>query len=227
MPEGIEETILDSISQIGLALSPQEPRLYTVANLQKLHRRRWLSVKDILDKDYLSRYEETVFAMSRSPEWALREISTSMLHHVLGGVVPGYLLNARAWNMGPNNLRIRTHVLGGFDWQGARRPLLAVTQDDPDADKVLQYQVLDDDRQMADWIISHLVRSFSPLANAIAEEANVYEYVVWNFVPELISGYARLLTSKYPRSREVIERRRRYLILSGRDWGLYKVHHKF
>jgi len=49
----------------------------------------------------------------------------------------GILLSGRVWEIGPENVCVRTNVLGGFDWQGALHAKVRVLENDPYVDRIL------------------------------------------------------------------------------------------
>jgi hypothetical protein len=84
-------------------LTPETPRVYSVAVMTDVSRRRW---------------------------WPL--VST-LAHVVIGRPVALLALEGRAWDAGPENLWVHTDSDGAIDWVGVVDPTLRILPDDPQA----------------------------------------------------------------------------------------------
>ncbi|MFY9189813.1 MAG: hypothetical protein WAN89_00845 [Lawsonella sp.] len=83
--DALAKTILQEIAQLGETLAPDDPHLYSVADLEECPRRRWLTIPVLIKKNYLARYHQQVFESAHNKEWALKEVCSNMIHLILGG----------------------------------------------------------------------------------------------------------------------------------------------
>ncbi len=111
-------------------LYPECPRVYGVAVMSDLSRRRWWPLAEALTTDRLRRCsigrEET-----DSHGAAAQQLAATLAHVVVGRVVPLLVLEGRAWDTGLENLWVHVDSEGAIDWVGVVDPTLRALPDDP------------------------------------------------------------------------------------------------
>lgn len=219
--DALAKSILQEIAQLGETLAPDDPHLYSVADLEECPRRRWLTIPVLIKKNYLARYHKQVFDSSNNKEWALKEVCSNMIHLILGGAVGGFLLSGRVWEIGPENVCVRTNVLGGFDWQGALHARVRVLDGDPYVDRISNFYVLPKETDMADWLMLQCMQSLTPIMEEISRLSNVPEHRCWQPLASLLTNYGKIAAHVYPKHEDTIQRRTQCLIESSIRLGLF------
>ncbi|KUI47722.1 iron reductase [Mycobacterium sp. GA-1199] len=112
-------------------LYPECPRVYGVAVMRDLSRRRWWPLADALTTDRL----QTMFALAAeetdSHAAVAHQLAATLAHVVVGRVVPLVVLEGRAWDTGLENLWVHVDSEGAIDWVGVVDPTLRALPDDP------------------------------------------------------------------------------------------------
>ncbi|WP_083739995.1 iron reductase [Mycobacterium sp. MS1601] len=148
------------------ALYPECPRVYGVAVMGDLSKRRWWPLAAAVTGDRL----ETMFTAAAeemdSRTAAAQQLAATLAHAVIGRVVALVVLEGRAWDTGLENLWVHVDSEGAIDWLGVVDPTVRVLPDDPcarngrPAEGVVE---LPSEAALATWIAHRCHRSLSPL----------------------------------------------------------------
>jgi hypothetical protein len=152
-------------------LYPQCPRVYGVAVLADVSVRRWWPLESAVSTDQLHvMFDEA--AMDMDPRGAARQLAATLVHAVLGRVVALVVLEARAWDIGLENLWVHVDSEGVIDWAGVVDPTVRVLPDDPylahdDGDCVRDRRdglvQLPSEAALTTWVAHRCHRSLGPL----------------------------------------------------------------
>ncbi len=112
-------------------LYPECPRVYGVAVMSDLTRRRWWPLLDASTTDRLREMFEIGVLEMGSPVAAAQQLAATLSHVVVGRVIPLVVLEGRAWDTGLENLWVHVDSEGAIDWVGVVDPTLRALPDDP------------------------------------------------------------------------------------------------
>jgi len=112
-------------------LYPECPRVYGVAVMGDLTRRRWWPLSEVLTTDRLRVMFDAASAETDSRTAVAQQLAATLSHVVIGRVVPLLALEGRAWDTGLENLWVHVDSEGAIDWVGVADPTLRVLPDDP------------------------------------------------------------------------------------------------
>ena len=105
------------------------PRVYGVAVMGDLSRRRWWPLAEALATDRLQRCS-TRPPRRRTAVGVAQQLAATLAHVVIGRVVPLLVLEGRAWDTGLENLWVHVDSEGAIDWVGVVDPTLRALPDD-------------------------------------------------------------------------------------------------
>jgi hypothetical protein len=111
-------------------LHPECPRVYGVAVMSDLSRRRWWPLQEALTDRLGEMFRIGAMDMD-SPAAAAQQLAATMAHVVVGRVIPLIALEGRAWDTGLENLWVHVDSEGAIDWVGVVDPMLRALPDDP------------------------------------------------------------------------------------------------
>ena len=112
-------------------LYPECPRVYGVAVMSDLTRRRWWRFEEALTTDRLAEMFSIGALEMDSPVAAAQQLAATLAHVVIGRVIPLLVLEGRAWDTGLENLWVHVDSEGAIDWVGVVDPTLRALPDDP------------------------------------------------------------------------------------------------
>ena len=112
-------------------LYPECPRVYGVAVMSDLTRRRWWPLLGALTTDRLREMFEIAALEMDSPVASAQQLAATLSHVVIGRVIPLVVLEGRAWDTGLENLWVHVDSEGAIDWVGVVDPTLRALPDDP------------------------------------------------------------------------------------------------
>jgi hypothetical protein len=112
-------------------LYPECPRVYGVAVMGDLSRRRWWPLAEALTTDRLQVMFDLAAAETDSRAPVAQQLAATLAHVVVGRVVPLVVLEGRAWDTGLENLWVHADSEGAIDWVGVVDPTLRALPDDP------------------------------------------------------------------------------------------------
>ena len=111
-------------------LYPECPRVYGVAVMSDLNRRRWWPLLEALTADRLREMFEIGALGMGGPVAAAQQLAATLAHVVIGRVIPLLVLEGRAWDTGLENLWVHVDSEGAIDWVGVVDPILRALPDD-------------------------------------------------------------------------------------------------
>jgi hypothetical protein len=112
-------------------LYPECPRVYGVAVMGDLSRRRWWPLAEALTTDRLHVMFDLAAEETDSRAAVTQQLAATLAHVVVGRVVPLVVLEGRAWDTGLENLWVHVDSEGSIDWVGVVDPTLRALPDDP------------------------------------------------------------------------------------------------
>jgi hypothetical protein len=112
-------------------LYPECPRVFGVAVMSDLSRRRWWPLLEAVNTDRLRQMFETGALEMDSPVAAAQQLTATLAHVVIGRVMPLVVLEGRAWDTGLENLWVHVDSEGAIDCVGVVDPALRALPDDP------------------------------------------------------------------------------------------------
>jgi hypothetical protein len=112
-------------------LNPECPRVYGVAVMSDLTRRRWWPLQEALGTDRLAGMFNISALEVDSPAAAAQQLAATLAHVVIGRVIPLLVLEGRAWDTGLENLWVHVDSEGAIDWVGVVDPTVRALPDDP------------------------------------------------------------------------------------------------
>ena len=107
------------------------PRVYGVAVMGDLSRRRWWPLAEILSTDRLQTMFDAGVAETESHAAVAQQFAATFAHVVVGRVIPLLVLEGRAWDTGLENLWVHVDSEGAIDWVGVTDPTIRALPDDP------------------------------------------------------------------------------------------------
>nr|WP_090342470.1 iron reductase [Mycolicibacterium malmesburyense]CRL72873.1 Ferric iron reductase FhuF-like transporter [Mycolicibacterium malmesburyense] len=116
-------------------LYPECPRVYGVAVMGDLSRRRWWPLADALTTDRLKAMFDLAAEETDSRAAVAHQLAATLAHVVVGRVVPLIVLEGRAWDTGLENLWVHVDSEGAIDWVGVVDPTLRALPEDPYFDR--------------------------------------------------------------------------------------------
>ncbi|TGD88194.1 iron reductase [Mycolicibacterium sp. CH28] len=141
-------------------LSPDAPRVYGVAVLDDISRRRWWPLESVTTTDRLADMFEAAVAELGNRRAVAQQLAATFTHAVLGRVVTLLVLEGRAWDAGPGNLWMHVDSEGAIDWAAVVDPTLRVLPDDPATSDVVR---LPNELALATWTAHRCHRSLDPI----------------------------------------------------------------
>jgi hypothetical protein len=112
-------------------LCPECPRVYGVAVMSDLTRRRWWPLSDGLGTERLWDMFAAAAAETESRTAVAQQLAATLSHVVIGRVIPLLVLEGRAWDTGLENLWVHVDSEGAIDWVGVVDPTLRALPEDP------------------------------------------------------------------------------------------------
>jgi hypothetical protein len=147
-------------------LYPECPRVYGVAIMADVSKRRWWPLEAALSGDRLKDMFDGSALEMDSRTAAAQQLAATLAHAVIGRVVALVVLEGRAWDAGLENLWVHVDSAGAIDWLGVVDPTLRVLPDDRcvtaqgPAEGVVQ---LPSEAALATWIAHRCHRAMAPL----------------------------------------------------------------
>ncbi|MBB2992641.1 hypothetical protein FHR72_004145 [Mycolicibacterium iranicum] len=158
-------------------LYPECPRVYGVAVMGDLSRRRWWPLAEILSTGRLESMFEAGVAETDSKAAVAQQLAATFAHVVVGRVIPLLVLEGRAWDTGLENLWVHVDSEGAIDWVGVVDPTIRALHDDPFfhgrrtiAGRTGQTGIvaLPSEAALTTWIAHRSHRALGPLFNKLA-----------------------------------------------------------
>ncbi len=183
-------------------LYPECPRVYGVAVIGDLTRRRWWPLAEALTTDRLAVMFAAAAAETHSRVAVAQQLAATLAHVVIGRVIPLLGLEGRAWDTGLENLWVHVDSEGAIDWVGVSDPTLRVLQEDPyftgssearrrhpGADRIV---ALPSEAALTTWVAHRSHRALEPLFEKLCDVSagalSVSE--MWHLVGSAVVGAA-------------------------------------
>jgi hypothetical protein len=147
-------------------LYPECPRVYGVAVMGDLSRRRWWPLAQAVTADRLQTMFDIAAEETDSRAAVAQQLAGTLAHVVVGRVVPLLVLEGRAWDTGLENLWVHVDSEGAIDWVGVVDPQLRALPDDPALhDKVSPAGIvaLPSEAALTTWVAHRSHRALAPL----------------------------------------------------------------
>jgi hypothetical protein len=144
------------------ALYPECPRVYGVAVMGDLSRRRWWPLVEAVTADRLQAMYDIAAAETDSRAAIAQQLAATLAHVVVGRVVPLLVLEGRAWDTGLENLWVHVDSEGAIDWVGVADPQLRALPDDPDLGGA-GIVALPSEAALTTWVAHRCHRALGPL----------------------------------------------------------------
>jgi hypothetical protein len=143
-------------------LYPECPRVYGVAVMGDLSRRRWWPLTDAVTTGRLQRMFDVAAEETDSRAAIAQQPAATLAHVVVGRVVPLLVLEGRAWDTGLENLWVHVDSEGAIDWVGVVDAQLRALPDDPapEDDGIV---ALPSEAALATWVAHRSHRALDPL----------------------------------------------------------------
>lgn len=97
-------------------LDPGSPRVYGVAVMRDVSRRRWWPLADMVTTDRLQSIFDSAVAEGGSCTAVTQQLAATLAHVVIGRVMPLLVIEGRAWDTGMENLWVHGDSDGAIDW---------------------------------------------------------------------------------------------------------------
>ncbi|MGE2721883.1 iron reductase [Mycolicibacterium celeriflavum] len=159
-------------------LYPECPRVYGVAVMGDLSRRRWWPLADALTTDRLKTMFDLAAEETDSRAAVAHQLAATLAHVVVGRVVPLIVLEGRAWDTGLENLCVHVDSEGAIDWVGVVDPTLRALPDDPHFDRGSVriarstregIVALPSEAALTTWVAHRSHRALAPLFTKLAD----------------------------------------------------------
>jgi hypothetical protein len=143
-------------------LYPECPRVYGVAVMGDLSRRRWWPLAEAVTTDRLQTMFDIAAEETDSRTAVAQQLAATLAHVVVGRVVPLVVLEGRAWDTGLENLWVHVDSEGAIDWVGVVDPQLRALPDDPalEDDDIV---ALPSEAALTTWVAHRSHRALDPL----------------------------------------------------------------
>jgi hypothetical protein len=156
-------------------LYPECPRVYGVAVMGDLSRRRWWPLAEALTGDRLQSMFDLAVTETGHQAAVAQQLAATLAHVVLGRVIPLVVLEGRAWDTGLENLWVHVDSEGAIDWVGVVDPTLRALPDDPlvptghrRASAQRGIVALPSEAALTTWVAHRSHRTLAPLFERLA-----------------------------------------------------------
>lgn len=182
-------------------LYPECPRVYGVAVMSDLTRRRWWPLNEALTTDRLAEMFQIGALEMDSPVASAQQLAATLAHVVIGRVIPLLVLEGRAWDTGLENLWVHVDSEGAIDWVGVVDPTLRALPDDAffraREDGAARFARdgmvrLPSEAALTTWVAHRSHRALQPLFGKIADVSGgaISMASMWHIVGGAVVGAA-------------------------------------
>jgi hypothetical protein len=198
-------------------LYPECPRVYGVAVMGDLSRRRWWPLAEAASTDRLRAMFDIAAEETDSRAAVVQQLAATLAHVVVGRVVPLLVLEGRAWDTGLENLWVHVDSEGAIDWVGVVDPKLRALPDDPalhDRMSAAGIVALPSEAALTTWVAHRSHRALEPLFAQLYSVSGGATSVssMWHIVGGAVVGAATQVPM-LAGSSEVISMRRAQAVL--------------
>lgn len=155
-------------------LCPESPRVYGVAVMADVSRRRWWPLGWALTDGRLDAMFAAAAADVESPVIAAQQLAATLAHTVIGRVAALVVLEGRAWDAGLENLWVHVDSEGAIDWLGVVDPTVRALPGDPCSGHGIAEGIVElpGEAALATWIAHRCHRSLAPLFTRLDQVSN-------------------------------------------------------
>ncbi|MBU8834381.1 iron reductase [Mycolicibacterium goodii] len=182
-------------------LYPECPRVYGVAVMGDLSRRRWWPLAEALTADRLRTMFDAGIAETDNRPAVAQQLATTLAHVVIGRVIPLLVLEGRAWDTGLENLWVHVDSEGAIDWVGVVDPTVRALPSDPyfsdGARRIADTAsggivALPGEAALTTWVAHRSHRALEPLFDRLAEVSAgaISTTAMWHMVGGAVVGAA-------------------------------------
>jgi hypothetical protein len=160
-------------------LYPECPRVYGVAVMGDLSRRRWWPLAEALTTNRLQAMFDMAAEETDSHAAVTHQLAATLAHVVVGRVVPLLVLEGRAWDTGLENLWVHVDSEGAIDWVSVVNPTLRALPNDPHFGRRRSVRTgrtardgivaLPSEAALTTWVAHRSHRALAPLFAKLAE----------------------------------------------------------
>jgi hypothetical protein len=153
-------------------LYPECPRVYGVAVMGDLSRRRWWPLAEAVTTDRLRAMFDIAAEETGSRAAVAPQLAATLAHVVLGRVVPLLVLEGRAWDNGLENLWVHVDSEGTIDWVAVVDPKLRALPGDPALGGRVNpagIVALPSEAALTTWVAHRSHRALEPLFGRLAD----------------------------------------------------------
>ncbi|BCI53441.1 hypothetical protein NIIDNTM18_27190 [Mycolicibacterium litorale] len=180
-------------------LYPECPRVYGVAVMGDLSRRRWWPLTEALTGDRLQAMFDLAAAETDNRAAVAQQLAATLAHVVLGRVIPLLVLEGRAWDTGLENLWVHVDSEGAIDWVGVVDPTVRALPDDPHFSRPgpplgtpQGIVALPSEAALTTWVAHRSHRALAPLFAklAVISDGAMSVAAMWHLVGGAVVGAA-------------------------------------
>lgn len=176
-------------------LYPECPRVYGVAVMRDLSRRRWWPLAEALTGDRLQSMFDTAVAETGNRAAVAQQLAATLAHVVLGRVIPLLVLEKRAWDTGLENLWVHVDSEGAIDWVGVVDPTVRALPTDPLVARARRRHgivALPSEAALTTWVAHRSHRTLAPLFERLAliSGSALSVPAMWHLVGAAVVGAA-------------------------------------
>ena len=198
----IERTLpLHESSRRLRELYPECPRVYGVAVVGDLSRRRWWPLAEALSADRLQGMFDAAMEETGNRAAVAQQLAATFIHVVIGRVVPLLVLEGRAWDTGLENLWVHVDSEGAIDWVGVVDPALRGLPEDPHyCGRVARFAsacrdgivALPSEAALTTWVAHRSHRALEPLFSRLVDisDGAMSIAAMWHMVGAAVVGVA-------------------------------------
>ncbi|MGA5545091.1 iron reductase [Mycobacterium sp. NPDC051198] len=197
----IERTLpLHESSRRLRELYPECPRVYGVAVVGDLSRRRWWPLTEALSADRLQGMFDAAMAETGNRAAVAQQLAATFIHVVIGRVVPLLVLEGRAWDTGLENLWVHVDSEGAIDWVGVVDPILRGLPEDPHCCGRARFAsacrdgivALPSEAALTTWVAHRSHRALEPLFTRLVDisDGAMSVAAMWHMVGAAVVGAA-------------------------------------
>lgn len=217
-PIGTRTVFEETVDILG-GFRPGYPKFYSMADLGRHSRRRWVPLENAVDGGRVEFMFRNYFAESGDIRFATYLVAEAFSHAVLGRAVASFVTTGRVWDTGAENMAVRTDIEGGLDWAGVRDTTLRVLPGDPAASGPGVF-ALPCERSLAQWLACRSRTTLAPVFEGLADVSNCGTDTLWSMAGECVLGAATIVPTFAGSSQETAYRRGQYVLGALHDSGL-------
>ncbi|GGK38276.1 hypothetical protein [Nocardia camponoti] len=171
------------------ALQPEHVRVYAVAAMADQSKRRWWQINAGLHEGRVELMFRRHASEMASRDMAAEVVATALAHAIVGRVTALYVLSARAWDPGRDNMWIHHDNDGGIDWAGVSDTMIRVVDGDPCVGEE-GVATLPCEAAMAVWLAQRCASALIPLQQVLTRASGLPPRRFWALVGESVIGAA-------------------------------------